>query len=98
MNDDGGDGRGMKIDPPPREGGLEPPRNRIVAIYRKEMDRQARKDTKRIIRTARREHPDTHTLTIHIWGQERQRAMMQEGWHPVMEQGADMTLTLDIAP
>jgi hypothetical protein len=62
------------------------------------MDRQARIDTRKMIKKARRHHPDTTQLTIHIWGQERQRAMMQEGWHPLSESGADMTLTLDIAP
>lgn len=90
--------RGGTIDPPPRQPDIQPPRNWFVARWRKEMDKQADHQTKRLCRQTLRAHPEGARIEIHIWGQERQRAMMQAGWEPIMERGADMTLSLQVHP
>lgn len=83
---------------PPRQPDIQPPANWFVRRWRREMDREARKVTRRIVKTEHRRNPDSHRVHLHVWGQERQRAMLQAGWVPLSESGVDMTVYLDIGP
>lgn len=94
----GDEGKGGTIDPPPRQPDIQPPANWFVARWRKEMDKEADRLTRKLCRRTLKRNPEGARIEIHVWGQERQRAMMQSGWEPSMERGADMTLTLQVRP
>ena len=89
-------GRNYKVTPPPAEPELQPTTNRFLLCYRKQLDRECGKITARIIREARTRGKTE--VVMHVWGRERQRAMMENGWEPLVEQGADLTLRLTIYP
>ena len=90
-------GRSYKVTPPSAEPELPPTGNsRILKAYRHALDRECARLTKRIIRQERNRG---HTqVVLHVWGRERHRAMMENGWEPLVESGADLTLRLTIYP
>ena len=89
-------GRSYKITPPPAQPELPPANTRMLRNYRRLLDAECGKITARILKEGRRK--GWTEVVLHVWGRERQRAMMENGWEPLVEQGADLTLRLTIYP
>lgn len=69
---------------------------KFLENWRKSLDKQAAKTTRRIIKRALTESRTPRKIRIDVYGAERQRAFMMVGWSPLSDSAGKMTLEMEL--